>query len=427
MKDLIKKQVATIQLLWGLSFGFYIFTYGYWLFQSYKNITHSNADAMTFLFILMIIRQAGLILFEVPTGVITDNLGRSLMIKVAFAFKLIFQLGLFIIIFIASKYSIIVVGVILSISFSIASSSFNGSLSRYVYDHYGEATDEYKATVAKGHQRFFIGELLAGLISVILLYYNMQFAPYLFGVVCCCIGLIYAIRILKDAPQIKKSIKWVEKLKIAKIVFSKLPANATLILLFGVFMFLLNLIELQWMVHLFGKEYSQISISVPILLGLILCFCIPRLVASSIARIVIARLQDSIGSARNCVIATTVLSSICIFSLGSINYLSGEVNIYFFTLTIIVVVFTHGFSAPLIEILQNYYFPKKLFESRATMLSLGSMFRSILVVLFACFLKSDLPEKIPSSWIIPSIVLFIISIITNFILINQDKKIIFLT
>jgi MFS family permease len=407
----VRRQVRVIQSLWGLSFGFYIFIFGFWFFRNYLDKFEDEGGALQFVFLLLIVRQAAIAVLEIPTGWLSDQYGRARMLRIAFAAKAAFHAGLWALPVPDSRAAFVGLGVALSLAFGIASSAFSGTFSRYVFDHFGDNTPEYRQTVASGHSYFFASELVAGVASALLLYYDLGAVAFGLGTAVCLAGLAYASAALADAPHVGPPIVgWRARLRMLGLVFRRLPANAALIVYFGTFLFLLNVVEASWPITV-GVSFRKPEVPVAPWLILVSSVCVARLVGTRLVK----RLQagpDGPRWARRGLIYLGFAAGFGVIGLGTLNHLTGEAPLWALGPVVILVVLAHGFIAPAYDILQNYYLPAEFADTRATVVSLGSLFRSGLVVLLALATTTDTAQNVPSGWIAPAIAVVVTTVIS---------------
>jgi hypothetical protein len=412
-----------MQFLWGVSYGCYIFTYGTWLIQSLSLGSSEDAysGALALSGVLLAVRQTANAVLDIPAGVMADVTGRLRLIRIAFAFKTAFHLGLFSLMFFGGTRLAVFLGFALSLAFSVAYSSFSGAFSSWVVGQVvtAEAGANYKPILAKGHTAFFWGELVAGAGSASLLAQERPEWAYLVGATVCMINLIAALQERADTPAAPIGIlagsfremvpRFATRLRHLRDVFLQLPGTALLIVTYASFMFLLNIVEYFWPVFL--KQELHVEQAQWIWVGVVVSVCVVRLAGAKwLAGCVIMQNdlssgEMSAGRARAWFLSLCVLSSgmAVIYSFVSPQ---GHGFIGLGIAVVLLVVFVHGLAAPAYDIVVNSSIPHEFDGSRATILSLGTTIRSIFAIAFA----------IPAStlgWGVPALILLAAALLTT--------------
>ncbi len=139
----IEMQDPEIRKLWwicmivqgaiGLANGLYLFTYGPYFYEKFGGATYP-ATAMLLTTILLGLRQGLVALLEVPTGALADAIGRSHVVVLSWAMRVLFFLFLALIWICHTPATSFVWRVMASIAFALSYTMFNGAFSAWCAD-----------------------------------------------------------------------------------------------------------------------------------------------------------------------------------------------------------------------------------------------------------------------------------------------------
>jgi MFS family permease len=438
---IVSRNVIVLQFLWGCSYGCYIFVYGAWyVWQlSAGKFYHEGLVPAG---ILLTIRQALGAFLDIPLGVLADRFGRLTLVRFAFVAKLMFHGTLASLALVSRWYPPILAGVGSSIFFAIAYTSFSGAFSAWVVSESRESGINDPSTVlAAGHYAFFFGELLTGVVSVLLFSWKSP-ACFLLGATFCAIAWIWAVSKCQEhrstAPaQLNKFVRvpemarrFRERFQALRKVISTSQIVLAVMMIFGCFMFLLNIVEHFWPVLVKAYKGSSVPLEQKhIWMIFVLLVCVVRLAGAHLFKnrlnaiksipieLKIRRVKPLFLlcglSAAAVAIVVGIVVGISVHSGSGSSQLQAEITaarLFISLSAVLFLVFIHGLVAPLYDVLVNAVMPASLDSYRAAVLSIGSTVRSVLAILFGVLSAAAISGW---SWAVPGSVLLIVTLGAN--------------
>jgi hypothetical protein len=202
-----------------------------------------------------------------------------------------------------------------------------------------------------------------------------------------------------------------------------------LTLVFASFLFLDNIVCYLWPVHLRSHVTlnSQNFYWVGVAVGLLIASAIGSHSLTWLSR---RWHKNSNGGLkthnailRRWLVATCFLCSFSVLALGWFTLKSfSQYQFPLFIAVVLMVEFAYGLVHPCYETLVNNYIPDASAEERATILSFGSMARSIIAILLTVPAGGQSAETTTIGWMIPASLLIVFTFIAHFAMKRKEKE-----
>ena len=425
------------QVLVGFTNGLYVYMWGPYLYERLGGATKPEI-AMFLTTILLGIRQGMVALLEVPTGALADAIGRAQTVVMSWVARAIFFSALTALWVCHSTSLSFTCAVIASLAFAISYTMFNGAFSSWCVEMLRERAPEvsYSWLVSRFHSYQMMGVCVGGALSVVLYVNHLAYAAFLLAAVLSFIAMGFAMTKMEEVTSLR--FVSTEEAPIAAItkrmgeiigrgaqVCIRKPVLFWIVLTFGAYMFLLNVVAYLWPVYLkerFGLENSFARNWILII------------VAAQGLSFVGARLLVWINGfwSRRGGVATHLAGfrrlyvGICLLSAVSILLLSWDTAYHqfggvFFPVAVLVVTFAYGIIAPCFETLINAYIPLENAQERATIMSAGSMFRSFMILILAVPAGGSSGATSPIGWAIPAPLLLVAALTANVLMRRAER------
>lgn len=426
----IRQGARVVQATTGFTLGLYLFIYGLYFYEKFGG--NENPKVMLWLAIVFMVSKAVTFLCDIPTGAIADWLGRRRTIIAAFAFQAIYFLSLAAIWFIDSPAFAFGIATFGYGVFGIGYALLSGAFVAWVVDSVRaqQMPEGHGVILADSYQFYFVAQLLGTVIGLALYTLHLAFFAFVMGFIACTLCVVYATLVMEETEGMRfydRRLSWsvilssgTTKIRDGFRVMRRNPAVFCLALTNACFMFQVFVVTYLWPVVLksqfgFGKLsrwWYLIAIATVITsyLGtktLQTQFAAHKLRGLSAPNRAIFR-WFFVG----CLAAAV---PIMLFAVRE-----GPLQTFAFPLLICGVIATYGgygFLRPCYETLVNNYLGVENAYERATALSIGSSFSSLLAIIFMIPSGRGIDTG-GSGWIIPSCLL-IGSAITTLIVIKR--------
>ena len=427
-----------IQSTFGFTKGLYLYIYGPYLYESFGGSANAKT-AMLLSTIWFAIQNATIALLEVPTGAIADAIGRVNVVISSWIARVLFFLCLAAIWLCSSVVTAFTWAVLASLFFSLSYTLFNGAFSAWCVETLKEKAPHvsYGWLVSRFYSYQSFSVILGGIISVLLHIHGGSVIAFSMAAIFsfCCMGYcMYQMREVKSLSFLKTDqVQFATITKrIGEIIgrgtqaCAKTPVLFWIVLTYGSYMFLLNLVVYLWPVyfqtkfsgtHAFGRTWVLIVVGSQLLSTLS-----SRLLVKLNHRWSIKNgAQSHLAGFRRIFVATALFSSVSIIAL-SLDTAFHKINVFIFPAAVIVVMFSFGIIGPCFETLINAYIPPEDSQERATIMSAGSMLRSLLILILAVPSGGSSGENSPVHWAIPAVLLLLATIFANFFMKQETKQ-----
>lgn len=438
-KSLIEKDNPEVRKLWwitlvvqttlGFTNGLYLFTYGPYFYQKFGGAINP-ANAMLLTTILLGVRQGLVALLEVPTGALADAVGRVHVVILSWVVRVLFFISLAVIWVCNSPASAFAWGIVASIAFALNYTFFNGAFSAWCMETLREKAPgvSYGWLSSRFYSYQFFAGIIGGLLGVYLYIVHIPFAGFLlaaflgFCVMGFCMSKMKEVRSLHflERQQVQFSTitrRMGEIIGKSAQICSKTPVLFWIVFTYGSYMFLLNLVMYLWPVYFeaktgksadFGRNWMAIVVA-----SELLTFFGSRLVVK------LNQKWSRQGGIKSHLIGfRRIFTGAAFFSAVVIIGLSFEIGyrgngLHLFPASVIIVLLAYGIIAPCFETLINAYIPAEEAQHRATIMSAGSMIRSLMILILAVPSGGTSGETTPINWAIPASLLLAASLVAN--------------
>ena len=427
-----------VQTAIGFTNGLYLYTYGPYFYQKFGG-KENVATAMLLTTVLLGVRQGLVALLEIPTGALADAIGRTHVIVLSWIVRIVFFLCLAVIWLCQTPATAFTWGVLASIAFALAYTFFNGAFTAWCVETLREKAPgvSYGWLSSRFYSYQFAAGLVGGMLAVVLYLKEIPFVGFLLAafVSFCLMGFsmvkmkeVHSLHFLnKQKVQFSVITRRIgEIIGRATQVCSKTPVLFWIIFSYGSYMFLLNLIMYLWPVYFESKTGHEIHFARN---WLSIVFISEALTLLSSRCLVFLNKRWSkkggtdahLNGFRRLFIGSTLVCALVVIAL-SVEIGVYKSSIYLFPTAVIIVLLAFGIIAPCFDTLINIYIPTGEAQYRATIMSAGSMFRSMMILLLAIPSGGTSGENSPIHWAIPASLLLASSICANFFMKKNHKE-----
>lgn len=409
------RMTLIIQSLVGLSGGLYLFTYGPFFYDHLGGNVQPHM-AMIFTSTLLAVRQGLVALLEVPTGALADAIGRVHTVVLSMVSRVFFFLGFAAVGLCVTPSSAFVWGIAASVAFAFNTTLFNGAFSAWCADTLsGQAPSiPYSWLASRFHSYQVLTGILGAVIGILLYVNHLAVLGFVLAALLSAVCMVYCVSVMKETPRQHVHEKSVLRhmkgiIRTSMVVCHKTPVLFWVVFTFGSYLFLLNIVLYLWPVYFqsvagdkihFTRNWMMLTVLTEgmAFLGSRFFVMLNNKWGSNMSAHLAGYRRIFIGFALSTVVVVVT------FSLQSMHLFTTN---FCFPLTVIVVNMSYGLMRPCYESLVNVYLPSGYAQNRATVLSIGSMLRSVLVLLLAVPSGGSSSESSPIFWSIPAMVLLV--------------------
>lgn len=433
----IWRVVKVVQMARGFSTGLYLFTYGPYLYENFGG-SAGGPNAMLLTTTWFAIGLALEALLEVPTGAIGDAMGRKRTVLWSLICRVLFFIFLALVSVTSNAVASFTIAIIANIAFAFSYTFFSGTFTAWWVDSLRQKAPNlgYEHFAARGYTLDFIARIVGGTVGVLCYTNGIAYAAYLLGAfICVPCYTICAAEMEESYAQFlaAKSVK-IETItkRIGEIIglgfrtFRNSTPILALTLLFASYMFLNNIVDYLWPISLHANiapEKQNIY-----WIGLVIFFLVATALGSRGVSWLSRTWSHKNENAkthnrvlRRWLITPCLACGISVVALGCFMAFLGQLQFPLFVFSILLVQFAYGMVLPCYETLVNNYIPDASSEERATILSFGSLTRSVFVALLGIPAGGRSAETTTIGWMIPAVMLVIIAIAAHFILSRKEK------
>lgn len=434
----IWKVAKVVQSAMGFTMGLYLYTYGPLFYEKLAEASNPKLG-MTLTSLWFGIQYALIAFLEVPTGAIGDTIGRKMTVVWSFFCRMLFFILLAFIPFLNSISFVLTLAILAAVAFGFAYTFFSGTFTAWCVDSLREKAPDigYEHLLSRAYTYNFIAQILGGILAVLFYVWHLAYVGFLsaaiisvFGMTFC-LGEMEEVKTLNFVKPKKVSLAAITKrvgevIGIGFQVFRQSSVILVLVLVFAGYMFVLNIVDYLWPVYLRGRISTDIQTYYWI--GLVIATLLVSAVGSHALTLWTRRWHKNNQAKTHNVILRRWLIGACLLSSLPILFLSwltsqGLDTFWFFATAILPVEFAYGVIAPCYETLVNNYIPDHHAQERATIMSFGSLVRSLLIMLLAIPAGGSSGEKTTVGWAVPAFLLLVITIIGNTVLKRAQKKV----
>lgn len=271
----------------------------------------------------------------------------------------------------------------------------------------------------------FLAEMAAGIASVILYLSGYAEVSYYIGLSVCLIASIACYLHFKEQErfQTKSGVRSIlEKLRALATIARATPSILSISLLFASVMFLVNVVDYFWPLYAHEHPYrGAVWIILVAAVGfvrvqgtsLVLRYC--RLSPGS------GRANPETQDIARWTVGIAFGAGALVIFLAALTYFH-LLNIWIFGLCVPLILLAHGVIAPSYDSLILNYLPASHEKIRATVLSLGSLLRSMMIVPLAVVSGGKDPSTTTLGWAVPAVLVVASAIFAHFALKTKETK-----
>lgn len=435
------KKLMTITLIVkgviGFSMGVYEATCGAYFYDRFGGSLNPSI-AILLATALLAARQGLITLLEMPTGALADTIGRVQVMLISWVARTIFFFCLAAMWFCTNLSLAVTIGVIASVFWAISYTCFNGAFSAWSVDYLRENAPEYPYSIVASysHNYYTTAAIIGTPLGIMSYLWGYPALIYTVVGVLCMICMGYCLFCMKE----NRSLRFIERDQVSIVlILQKMcehlwnsysacrhrPAIFWVVMTFGAFMFLLNIIKFIWPVFL--KETTGSDKWSAMWIGLAVGCDIACAMSARFFVWISKRIDLVINPLRRLDLFSWIFSGVSIASALMVmlhGYATAHlVNSFsFLVVTVVVVVVSYGIMGGLFETLVNHYIGDRNDKERATIISSGSLIRSVLFVFLAVPSTGSSAASSPIYWGIPAILLLVSASVSIFVLKRSEKQ-----
>lgn len=421
----------TVQIVYiskGFLLGVGTFIIGPYFYSAFQKVC-SEPDALFYATLLWSIYFGLIALLEIPTGALADTIGRVRVVLSSFVLYVLNGLLMMSLFFCDSLVVLLSLGILTRLTSAIGFTFFNGSFSAWVVDSLRETAPEfgYERLLARGKAYHAVAMIVGGVLGTTAYLHDVAYAAYLTGALLSLGCVTYCLAEMEESRSIVfldvgrglwglMARRLVGTMKKGMVLCQQSPVLWWLLGVYAVFKFLYNVVEFLWPVA-FGAQFGVARWS-PSWYGIVIA--IPLAIAGGAqflawrGDLVGSTTQRKLDNRRLCrwLMRSFVLAALPIIALSFLNR-EGVLSLPLFATAILCLQAAYGFVEPCFETIVNNYIPDRHANERATILSMGSFVRAILVLLLTIPSRGSTGMNSPSGWLIPACALVIATLITH--------------
>lgn len=424
----IWKVVKVVQMTMGFTMGLYLFTYGPYLYNSFGG-SDNPETAMLLSSIWLAVQLGSIAVFEIPTGAIGDAIGRKKTVLWSLLCRMTFFIFMALIAVSQTVSLSFVLALLAAIFFSFAYTFYSGSFTAWCVDSLRKKAPElgYEHFLSRGFTYNFLTQILGAIIGIVCYTQGVAYFGFLLGALVCIPCLtICAGEMEEDYAEFlstqKVAISSITR-RMGEIIglgfqtFRGTPMILWLTLVFASFLFLDNIIMYLWPVHLKSSVLSEYQ-NVYWLAGAVGILIVSALGSHSLTWLSKRHhnngnsLKTHNSTLRKWLTFTCMLCGLSVILLGWVA-ISNVYRLPLFFGVVLMVEFSYGLVHPCYETLVNNYIPDASSDERATILSFGSMARSLLAIVLTVPSGGSSAETTTVGWMIPAFLLILFTFIAN--------------
>ncbi len=417
----LRRVTTVVYTAIGAMNGLFLYVWGPY-FMAHFSVGDASA-AITITMILFAMRQALVALLEVPAGALADTIGRGHVVILAMVSRSVFFLSLAAISFCTQLYSAVCWGVLASIGYAVAYTFFNGAYSAWCADRLRTIAPAVPYAWISTRYTIYesIGEVIGAVLSITLYVLHFPFLIFFGGAVLAYGMMGYCFNRMpgsgtkareRGALRLAAIMRTLgDRVADSILVCRRHPVLLWVTLVFGAYGFLMSLVVHLWPVYLhaiigadqLGVEWISIAV-----IGLVLQgvggWWFSRANDRRMGRAVDNRARFIYY--RRVYVSTSILCAVSIGTLSTWQFF-GNPPLWLFAGAVGVTLFVSGWIWSCYDIFTNSFVSSDFSHARATVLSAGSMTRSVLTLILAVPAGGLSAEHSPIGWMIPALVLLV--------------------
>ena len=430
------RTVQIFKIVDGTSLGLGLFISSPYLYQIFSKF--GNLDQAFFYTAVLIATYFGLIaLFEIPTGAFADTFGRVRTVILSLVLSSANGILVVSIFFIGNLGLVVALAFITRVLSSFAYTLASGTFSAWLVESIREREPNfgYERLLARGAALEHFSMILGAILGITTYLYGAPYIAFLVMTLLKLGCLSYCFSAMEESKSLVffniESNLWqlmrTHTIKTIKIAVNLCRTNK-LIQWFTIayvnYVFLFNIVDRLWPIALGGQFGIQKWSYQWYVMGLIIPLC-----SAMTARLLAhwgdkTQKKDIVHSATGLgrwFFVCVYLSTFAILFLGWVNH-QGIINFPVFLVSVLILEASAGIVYPAYETLVCHYMPAEHAQERATVLSIGSALRSVLVFIFIIPSRGTSDAMSPVGWMLPASILLVMGVVSHFYIRLYQKK-----
>ncbi|OGQ47511.1 MAG: hypothetical protein A3I05_02430 [Deltaproteobacteria bacterium RIFCSPLOWO2_02_FULL_44_10] len=418
--------IQIFQITTGLRLGLSGFIIGPYIYESFRKVC-SDEDALFYTALLWAISFGLIALLEIPTGALGDTVGRVRVVLLSLFLQAVYGFLLTLLFFLNDFAMILIVGLLARLVAACFYALLSGSFSAWIVDSIREREPNfgYERLLGKGLSLRFCFSFIGGFLGITTYLYGVPYIAFL-GITLFTLGcLSYCMTTMRETRSLTfltlKQTTWpilrkqlITTIKIGVKTCQRVPIIGWFIILEAAYCLVLNIVEYLWPIAL-GAQFGIAKWSLHWYIMATLMSLLPAAFSYFLARKGDFAHQRNNKKTSNIVlrqwlIGSMFLAAIPVIFLGAVNA-SGIKSFPLFAFAVIAVFSALGIMQPVLETLISNYMPHSNAQERATILSIGSFLRGILVLLLLVPSRGTSDAMSPVGWILPASLLLTVTFV----------------
>ena len=417
--------------------GLFLYIWGPYFYDHFTR----GADVSTAITITMLLfafRQGMVAFLEVPTGALADTIGRGHVTLLAFATRSAFFLALAAITFCNQISTALFWASLASIAYAISYTFFNGAFSAWCADtlHECEPNIPYAWLSSRYAVYQSIGEIFGAVFSIVCFIKGYPFIAFLIGA-----GTAYALmgfgfpRLQEPKVIARNGVARLQTSAVIRQIGQRIAEGFVIvrnssviswvILVYGAYMFLMSLMLHLWPIYLRtatgSAQLSRAWIGITIII-----LCLHMFGARLFVWLNDRWTRKDCGTAfrfaryRKLYVGMGALCAMSVIAFSGWSFIERP-PMTIFIVMLGIILFSAGWLMSGFDILVNSLIGTEQAKDRATIVSAGSMMRSLLTLILAVPAGGVSAERSPITWSIPA-VLLLIAVVGAWFTLRSDEE-----
>jgi len=423
-----------IKVTYGFNLAVMQFAYHIFLYDHFGG----DPKALNLTVSLLVITSFGILISEVPTGVIGDYIGRK---KTVIASFVVAGAAFFLrtwIYFVPSLTYSYVLALLAAIFYAISFTLFSGSFSAWLVDTVRDRNikEGHGPIIAKSYGRMIVAKVFGAVVGVGLYLIGYVVYAYAFCTILSLLCAFYCGISMKETESlsffkgkifVQESISKMKAILINGFRISvKTPAILYIMLMDAGIMMLVYIVLNLWPIAM--KMNFGMSKMSPYWFIIVLTSFVTAFFGTKVLEIWQKKYFSAQGRRMPNPMLWSRYVTICIIAASSILLLGlskffGNLSAILFVSMLALFNFGYGFHMPSCDTLINYYIPAARSKERATVMSFTAMLVHFFIIVFMFPSTGSSGEATILGWIFPSSLLILLSLTIHILMRRYQRKI----
>ena len=421
-----------VWMVLGFNLGLFLYTFTPFLYTKFGG--SDSGEALKLTVWTVIIAEVCIFLSEVPTGAMGDRFGRKKMVVASFA---LYALACFIrmwIPFVFSVQCVFILAVLDTVVSAFSYTFFSGCFVAWIVDTIAERNipEGHGSILARSWSYRFVAQIIGSIVGLTLYLTGYIFYAFCLGSTISVLCALFCLVIMDekrsvDPNKVKASLRSSVKALRTTIldglkISIAIPPVFYLILLYSGFKFLSDLVNYLWPVAM--QENFGVGNKSPYWFVAVFISLVTAILGSKILEKILAKdgkKTNNIALWLWYVVVNLVIGGVVI-AFG-VNNIKSSASLPLLIVTVASCQFGYGFLTPAYNTLINNYIPAIHSDKRATIMSAGSMFLSLLTITLIFPSSGPSGQMTAVGWMLPGVLLIVATLVLHILMRRYQRKI----